>query len=53
MGTSDEPIGVGEILGSGRVVNKELVDLARLKPRGEHAATPTADLLFFTGPFLF
>ena len=53
MGTSEEPILVWETLGSGSVVNKEPVDLARLKPRGEHAARPTAELLFFTGPFLF
>ena len=33
--------------------NKDPVDFVKFKPRGEHAAKPTADLLSFIVPFLF
>ena len=53
MGRSESSTGIGETLGSDTVVNSDPVDLASDKPRGEHAAKLTADLLSFIGPFLF
>ena len=53
IGRSDSSTGFGDTLGSDTVVNSDPVDLASDKPRGEHAAKVTADLLSFVGPFLF
>ena len=49
----DKSIVLGELLGSAVVENKDPVDFVRFKPRGEHAAKPTADLLSFIVPLLF
>ena len=49
----DKSIVLGEILGSAVAENKDPVDFVKFKPRGEHAAKPTADLLSFIIPFLF
>jgi len=52
IGRSESSTGIGETLGFDTVVNSDPVDLASDKPRGEHAAKLTADLLSFIRPFL-